>query len=147
MDFYICIYPCDHHSDHNIEHFQQPQRGDHFFMSCLWGWRASQRKNWNKNITDLVEYWFFVHVTKATVQQSQSRRWWGDANIPVTLKERVTNKHAVSTTTLCTIASEETLVIMIMTIIMIPQMWITPPPPPIPSPSHKRAQQWGSSIN
>ena len=27
----------------------------------------SQRKNWNKDITGLVEFWFFVHITKVTL--------------------------------------------------------------------------------
>lgn len=38
-----------------------------FFMSYLRQWRASQRKNWNKDITGLVEFWFFVHITKVTL--------------------------------------------------------------------------------
>lgn len=36
-------------------------------MSYLRQWRVSQRNNWNKDITGLVEFWFFFHVTKATL--------------------------------------------------------------------------------
>ena len=41
-------------------------------MSYLRQWRVSQRNNWNKDITGLVEFWFFVHITKATLGSDQA---------------------------------------------------------------------------
>lgn len=66
------------------------------------------------------------------MQRSESRHWLRDADVPVTLKKRVPYKHTVSTTTLNTTAAagEESLVIMIMTLIMIPSGSHHPSPSP-----------------
>ena len=116
-------------------------------MNYLRQWRANQRKNWNKDITGLVEFWFFVHVTKATLGSDHRAGFgYGMPTSQWPLKECVPNKLGVSTTTPYTNAREESLVIMIMTILMITHVWIAPPL--LNSrPFTIRAQQWGLSIN